>query len=66
MKRNVIRAALAVLILTGGVFAYRTVTAARADCPGKIVCPLTGQVICADKCPMAAEVPSCCKSKPSN
>ncbi|HYE60710.1 MAG TPA: hypothetical protein VD997_01830 [Phycisphaerales bacterium] len=23
----------------------------RPDCPGKIVCPLTGETICADQCP---------------
>ena len=23
----------------------------RADCPGKITCPLTGEVICRDECP---------------
>jgi hypothetical protein len=30
----------------------------REDCPGKIVCPLTGEVICADQCPL--EKPACC------
>ena len=24
----------------------------RADCPGKIVCPETGKLICRDQCPM--------------
>jgi len=23
----------------------------RPDCPGKIVCPLTGQQVCVDRCP---------------
>lgn len=23
----------------------------RANCPGKIICPLTGETICRDKCP---------------
>jgi len=23
----------------------------RPDCPGKIVCPLTGQLVCKDRCP---------------
>ena len=23
----------------------------RADCPGKVTCPLTGEVICRDQCP---------------
>ncbi len=26
-------------------------TADRPDCPGKIVCPQTGQLICRDQCP---------------
>lgn len=26
-------------------------TAERADCPGKIVCPLTGEEVCRDRCP---------------
>jgi hypothetical protein len=41
----------------------------RPDCPGKIVCPLTGDVICADQCPLdearevslaVADAPPCC------
>ncbi len=27
----------------------------RADCPGKIVCPLTGDLVCEDRCPVGAE-----------
>ncbi len=23
----------------------------RADCPGKVVCPLTGELVCRDQCP---------------
>lgn len=29
-----------------------TIHQARADCPGKIVCPLTGDLVCRDKCPL--------------
>lgn len=41
----------------------------RPDCPGKIVCPLTGKLVCKDRCPLnatlgaadaAAVKPSCC------
>jgi hypothetical protein len=38
----------------------------RDDCPGKIVCPLTGQLICKDRCPLGVaeveeqSVESCC------
>lgn len=24
----------------------------RADCPGKIVCPVTGELVCKDQCPL--------------
>ncbi len=68
---------LAVLILIGGgvaIAASGTNDDAlkdpnRADCPGLIECPLTGDMICADECPLnsAAEadgdVPPCCKDK---
>ena len=68
MKKPLLVLALVTVSLAGAVFAYRAATT-RADCPGKVVCPLTGQVICADQCPLAgesqaqAEVPSCCKAK---
>jgi len=26
----------------------------REDCPGKIICPITGELICADQCPAEA------------
>lgn len=45
----------------------------RADCPGLIECPLTGDMICADECPLnngekaednaTADVPPCCRDK---
>ncbi len=32
----------------------------RPDCPGRVVCPLTGQEICADRCPADAGLrPDC-------
>ncbi len=32
----------------------------RPDCPGRIVCPVTGQEICADRCPADAALrPDC-------
>ncbi len=44
----------------------------REDCPGKIICPITGELICADQCPAEAaktvalpvsDTPSCCAGK---
>jgi len=40
--------------------------ATRADCPGTIVCPLTGEAVCRDECPLtdgardASPVSPCC------
>lgn len=47
-------------------------SAEREDCPGKIICPITGDLICADECPAetaktvalpVADVPAYCASK---
>lgn len=51
-----------------GAMAFAKPTAERADCPGKIVCPLTGK----DRCPLGAQktdakednsIPACCRAK---
>ncbi len=46
-----------VLVLAGvgiGVAAWAATTATtdRPDCPGKVVCPLTGELVCKDRCPL--------------
>jgi len=28
----------------------------RQDCPGKITCPLTGEQVCIDRCPVSASL----------
>ena len=33
------------------VSAFGIARAACADCPGKITCPVTGEIICRDQCP---------------
>lgn len=43
---------LGVLVLAGAsALGVAAATSERADCPGKITCPLTGEVICRDQCP---------------
>jgi len=27
-------------------------TTKRADCPGKVICPITGEEVCKDQCPL--------------
>ncbi len=54
MKKVVLAAATVALLLGGTVFAFGIpgVNADRADCPGKITCPLTGDEVCKDQCPL--------------
>ncbi|MFQ5495880.1 MAG: hypothetical protein ACE5EX_10920 [Phycisphaerae bacterium] len=54
MRRVYIPAMVAVAVLGLGTFGTLKLLAAdtaRADCPGKIVCPQTGELICRDRCP---------------
>ena len=44
---------LAILsVATLGAVKLAAANMERADCPGKIVCPETGKLICRDQCPM--------------
>lgn len=38
-------------LATAGAFGLAGSGKDRADCPGKIVCPLTGEEICREQCP---------------
>ncbi len=44
-------AVFAVLALVATAYASKASSNARSDCPGKIICPLTGDVVCRDRCP---------------
>lgn len=69
MSKKVLWILAVALVLTGGVMAYGVMSSGegRADCPGKIQCPLTGEWICRDRCPVQAEQargasePACCR-----
>lgn len=39
------------LILTAGAFAVSAANSERANCPGKVICPLSGEIVCKDQCP---------------
>lgn len=58
MKRLTIMSLFGVLALGLVAAAYPLATAntktERSDCPGKVVCPLTGQEVCKDQCPLTA------------
>jgi len=69
MKKTILWALAAALVLSGGVYGYQLNSASgkRPDCPGEIVCPLTGHPVCADRCPLhpgggpRASHRSCCR-----
>jgi hypothetical protein len=44
----------AVAALVGGSSAYQLASSGprRADCPGRIICPITGDEVCRDRCPL--------------
>jgi len=65
MRKKRLWIAAAVVALLGGFSAYRLAFAGAAtpDCPGRIICPITGEEICRDRCPLVkdGEAPDCCK-----
>ncbi len=53
----------AVLTLGGGWMAFSgaSVGTERPNCPGRIICPETGEPICLDQCPLEDDaVKPCC------
>jgi hypothetical protein len=40
-----------VVLVAASALGIAASTSARPDCPGKITCPLTGEVVCRDQCP---------------
>jgi len=68
-RKSLIGFAAAVIVAAGlGAFAVASQGTQRADCPGEIVCPLTGEFVCRDGCPLGGEarpiddepLPACC------
>ncbi len=69
MRKRILHVVI-VLAIGAGVTAYAaTARSERTDCPGKIVCPLTGELVCTDRCPLGkqgavdqiSELPACCR-----
>jgi hypothetical protein len=72
------RIAPAALLLAAGLcvtaLAASSAVKQRPDCPGKIVCPLSGDLVCADRCPLGtgtpantaddtSPLPACCRAR---
>lgn len=54
MKKASLWLALAALLGSGGLTYALASGEKREDCPGKIICPITGQETCKDQCPLGA------------
>ncbi len=64
MKGNILWGSGLLLVLGVTVVAYGfTVGSARSDCPGKVVCPITGEEVCRDQCPLIDASRSDCPGK---
>ncbi len=52
--RNKVLLTLAIVAVVGGVVTYSLAFAStqRGDCPGTVICPLTGKEVCKDRCPL--------------
>ncbi len=51
-RRIVLLLALSVAIGSGALYGFKASSESPASCPGRIVCPLTGKIICRDACPL--------------
>ncbi len=63
MKRVLL--SLTAVAVVGLIVAAAGATAGfqRSDCPGKIICPLTGDEVCKDQCPLADAARDDCPGK---
>ncbi len=59
IKVLVILGVISLIGVSAGLVTTQAADPTRPDCPGTIECPLTGEVICADRCP--AQKPPCCR-----
>ncbi len=60
MKKLALTSLFGLVALVGLAAAYPLASAGgskdtRSDCPGKVTCPLTGEEVCKDRCPLAAK-----------
>ena len=66
-KRSVWSAVLLGVVGTGaGAYALAgSGQTGRPDCPGTVVCPLTGKIVCRDRCPLGADQSKTAESEPA-
>ncbi len=52
MTKLILAAALMIPVGVSAVAYNNSDDAVRSDCPGKVKCPLSGEMVCKDKCPL--------------
>lgn len=53
MRSKLLLTLAAVAMLGGAAYSTSLVTTGeRSDCPGKIICPIDGEKVCKDRCPL--------------
>ena len=68
LRRTVLIAMLVASVAAAGL-ALAAPSNSRPDCPGKIICLLTGELVCKDRYPLgaqnragSADLPACCRN----
>lgn len=70
MRRKVLWTLVALsLVLAAGLYVFPSVSGSqeKPDCPGTIVCPISGRIVCIDRCPLRetgseeSHRPGCCR-----
>ncbi len=53
MRSKLLLSLAAAVILGGAAYSLAFATSEeRSDCPGKVLCPITGEEVCKDRCPL--------------
>ena len=64
MRSKLLLTLAAVAILSGAAYSTSLATMGeRSDCPGKITCPIDGEKVCKDRCPLIDANRSDCPGK---
>lgn len=51
-RRIILALLLSAIVGTGAFYGFKASSEKPSSCPGRIICPVTGKVICRDLCPL--------------
>ncbi len=64
MRSKLLLSLAAAAVLCGAAYSLAFATSGeRSDCPGKVVCPITGEEVCKDRCPLLDAARDDCPGK---